>query len=56
LPKPQCRPLAATKLDQWVIGIFSFVPRAPGLLISEKTPMPHLELLRMVQRGCRLKL
>ena len=30
----KCTPLAATKLDQWVIGIFSFVPRAPGLLIS----------------------
>jgi hypothetical protein len=23
-----CRPLAATELDQWDIGIFSFVPRA----------------------------
>ncbi|HEX9911083.1 MAG TPA: hypothetical protein VGA86_09365 [Desulfatiglandales bacterium] len=26
--------MAKTKLDQWAIGIFSFVPRAPGLLIS----------------------
>gem|GEM_PF-3662709 len=46
-----------TKLDQWVIGIFSFVPRAPGLVFSmtylrgKLAPSAVLPLLRKGSRG-----
>ena len=29
-----CRPVAVSRSDMWALDIFSFVPRAPGLLIS----------------------
>ena len=50
------RAFGATKLSKWAISIFSFVPRAPGLLISEKTPMAHQKRVVMVQSSCRLTL